>query len=155
MTQTACRTLSDEKCAGMTQTQREGLCPKSMREQSQTESPKQTHSKYSGRVGIQDSRISLKGQADGGFPCKHTRWKCRRSRVKRRQSKLQFTGAGTVVQWLSSCAPLHWPRVCRFRSQLQTYTLLKKPRCGGIPHTEQRKIGRNVSSGTSFLTKRK
>ena len=37
---------------------------------------------------------------------------------------------------------------------MQTYTLLIKPCCGGIPHTKQRNIGSDVSSVTIFLTKK-
>ena len=35
--------------------------------------------------------------------------------------------------------------------QAQSYTQLIKPCCGGIPHTKQRKIGTDVSSGTISL----
>ena len=41
---------------------------------------------------------------------------------------------------------LQWPRVCRFRSWVQTHKPLIKPCCGGIPHTTQRKIGTDVSN---------
>ena len=43
-------------------------------------------------------------------------------------------GAGLVVQQLRLHVPLHWPKVSWFRSQVQTYTLLGKPCCGGVPH---------------------
>ena len=43
-------------------------------------------------------------------------------------------GAGLVVYQLSSCALLWRPGVRRFRSWVQTYTLLIKPCCGGIPY---------------------
>ena len=62
-------------------------------------------------------------------------------------------GAGLTVQWLGSCTPLWWPRVCRFRSWARTYTLLVKPCCGSVPPTKQRKIGTGVCSGPIFLAK--
>ena len=60
-----------------------------------------------------------------------------------------------MAQWLSSCALLQQPEVCRFGSQVQTYVPLIKPCCGGVPHMEQRKMGTDVSSGPIFLTKNK
>ena len=42
--------------------------------------------------------------------------------------------AGLVVEWLSSCTLLCWPRVCRFGDQVWTYILLVKPCCDGIPY---------------------
>ena len=56
---------------------------------------------------------------------------------------------------MSSCALLQWPGVHRFRFQAQTYTLLIKPCCGGIPDTKRRKAGSPVSSETKFLAKKK
>ena len=63
-------------------------------------------------------------------------------------------GAGPVVQWISLCAPLWQPGVHGFGSQAWTYTLLIKSCCGGIPHSTQRKMGTDVSSGAIFLTKK-
>ena len=60
--------------------------------------------------------------------------------------------ASLLVQ-LSSHVLLQWPRVHRFRSQVQTYTPLIKPCCGGIPHIKQGKFGTDFSSGTILLTK--
>ena len=37
---------------------------------------------------------------------------------------------GLVAQQLSSHIPLRWPRVCQFRSWLQTYALLVKSHRG-------------------------
>ena len=59
--------------------------------------------------------------------------------------------AGLLVQQLSSCALFRWPGVHRFGSQVQIYTALVKPCCGGIPLTEQRKFGTEVSSATIFF----
>ena len=47
---------------------------------------------------------------------------------------LKYTGASPVVWWLSSHAPLWWPRVLGLRSQARTYTLLVNSCCGCIPH---------------------
>ena len=68
--------------------------------------------------------------------------------------KTETQGAGPVAWWLSWHTPLWRPGVCRFRSQAQTYTPLIKPCCAGVPHTKQRKIGADVSSGPIFLTKK-
>ena len=56
---------------------------------------------------------------------------------------------------LSSHDVLWQPGVCGFRSWAPTYMPLIKPSCGSVPHTEWRKIGTDVSSGTTFLTKEK
>ena len=83
--------------------------------------------------------------------------------------KLNNQGASLLAQWLSLCALLKQPRVCRFRSQAQTYTPLLKPCCGSVPHTKyyhrcqlranfQVKRGRlatDVSSGPIFLNNKK
>ena len=68
---------------------------------------------------------------------------------------LKLLGVGPVAQWLSSHALLWWPRVHGFGSQAPTYKPLIRPSCGGIPHTKQRKIGTNGSSGPIFPTKKK
>ena len=60
-----------------------------------------------------------------------------------------------VVQWLGSRTPFWLPGVHEFRSWVQTYTVLIKPCCGGIPYTKQRKVGIDVSSGPIFLTHKK
>ena len=44
-----------------------------------------------------------------------------------------FSWAGPVAQWLSSLAPLRWPRVCQLGSWVQTYAFLIKPCCGRRP----------------------
>ena len=41
--------------------------------------------------------------------------------------------------------------VHRFGSQAQTCTLLITPHCGGVPHTNWRNTGTDVSSVTIFL----
>ena len=56
-----------------------------------------------------------------------------------------------MAEWLSYYALLQQTVFHKFGSQVQTYTLLIKPCCGGIPHTKQRKISTDVSSGTIFL----
>ena len=63
--------------------------------------------------------------------------------------------AGPMAERLSSCAPLRWPRVHWFRSQVLTYTPHIKPCCGSIPHTKERKMGMDVGSGPVFLKKKK
>ena len=57
---------------------------------------------------------------------------------------------GIIVKFTysTSVAQVH-----RLGSWVQTYTPLIKPCCGGIPHTKQRKISTDVSSGPIFLTK--
>ena len=69
--------------------------------------------------------------------------------------KKLMLGAGALAEWLSSCAPLWWPRVRRFGSWAWTYTPLIRPCCVSIPHTKWRKIGTDVSSATTFLKEKK
>ena len=57
-----------------------------------------------------------------------------------------------VAQWLSWHAQLQQPGVHRFGSWAWTYAPLIKPCSGGVPHTKQRKMGTDFSSGTIFLT---
>lgn len=71
MIQAVCDTLSDEKCAEMTQIQSQGL---SRVRWNHTNRPI-----LSTQTNIYNSSISLKGQADSGFSCKHARWKYRKS----------------------------------------------------------------------------
>ena len=61
------------------------------------------------------------------------------------------TRGSSVAQWLSSRTLLWQPRVHGFRSWAQTFMLLIKPCCGGIPHTKQRQIGTDVRSWRIFL----
>ena len=70
-------------------------------------------------------------------------------------SRTDNPGASLMAQWLSSHALLWLPEVFSFRSRVQTYTLLIKLCCGSIPHTKQRKMGTDVSSGSIFLMKKK
>ena len=46
------------------------------------------------------------------------------------------TGAGSVAEWLSSCAPLWWPRVRILGADMAP---LVRPRLGGVPHPTTRK----------------
>ena len=64
-------------------------------------------------------------------------------------------GAGLVAQWLSRHAPLRQPGLHKFRSWAQTCALFIKPCCGIVPHTKQRTMGTDVSSGPIFLSKKK
>ena len=47
-----------------------------------------------------------------------------------------FLWAHLVAQRFSSHTLRQWPGVHRFGSRAGTYTLLVKPRCGGVPHTK-------------------
>ena len=71
-------------------------------------------------------------------------------KIKNRSTRAQ--PGGIVVEFVHSA---WWPRVQGFGSWEQTYTLLIKPCCDGIPHTKWRKIGTDVSSGPNFFTKKK
>ena len=61
-------------------------------------------------------------------------------------------GAGPMVYWLSSVCSISAAWVHGSRSQMQTYTT-HQPCCGGVPHTKQRRIGTDVSSGRTLLSK--
>ena len=53
--------------------------------------------------------------------------------VQREQAKIPMSGAGPVIQQLSSHDPVWQPRVHQFGSWVWTYALLVKPCCGRCP----------------------
>ena len=71
-------------------------------------------------------------------------------------SRALVPGAGPMAKWLSSHAPLQWPRVHGFGSWAQTYTPFIKPCCGGIPHTRTRMTyAYNIQVCTGVLGRKK
>ena len=61
-----------------------------------------------------------------------------------------------MATWLGSCALLQRPGVCHFRSWVQTYLLLIKPCCGGIPYRRARLTGnKDIQLCAGALKKRR
>ena len=50
--------------------------------------------------------------------------------------KMLSEGAGPVAEWLSSCVPLRWPRVCQFKSWVRTWHH-SSGHAGGASHMPQ------------------
>ena len=64
-------------------------------------------------------------------------------------------GARLVAQQLSLHVPLQRPRVCQFRSQVQTWHCLASHAVIDILHIKWRKMGTDVSSEPVFLSKKR
>ena len=69
--------------------------------------------------------------------------------------KIAIVGTSPVAQQLSAHVPPRWQGVRRFRSWVQTWHRLANLAVVGIPHIKWRKMGRYVSSGPVFLSKKK
>ena len=60
-------------------------------------------------------------------------------------------GVGLEAYWLSLAHSASATPVCRFRSQVQTYTTCRRPCCGSVRRTKYGKMGTDVSLGPLFL----
>ena len=91
-----------------------------------------------------EMEAEVEGTAQGLVPGGHMASGCQMDAVK----------AGPVAQRLSVHMLLRWPRVCQFRSRVQTWHRLASHAVVGVPHIKWRKMGTDVRSGPVFLKKK-